>query len=152
MKHTRADGQTFTIPGGTTDVIFPSHPHNEQTIAVVKTDGVYPEKGYAVNDLCTETIYIIKGELLITVDDKEETVREGELLMILPGQKYCIRGKAEALDVITPAWDSEQNHIICKNCQRCLYFSLKTKSIVFRIKLACGLILRRIRLSSSKKI
>lgn len=112
MKYTHADAQKFEIPGGTTGLIFPSHPKGEQTIVSVKTEGVYPEKGYSMNERCTETIYLTSGTLTITVDGEEETMNPGELLMILPGQKYTLRGKGEAIDIITPSWDAKQNHII----------------------------------------
>ncbi|HEY4518431.1 MAG TPA: hypothetical protein VJG48_02285 [Candidatus Paceibacterota bacterium] len=112
MKYTLADASKFTIPGGTSGAIFPPHPKGEQTICYVETKGLYPESGVSVNDVCTETIYLLEGQLEITVDGKLNKIGKGELLVILPGSRYSIKGEAKALDIITPAWDSKQNHII----------------------------------------
>ena len=114
-KYSTQDAQAFEIPGGTKGFIFPSHPKGEHTIAVISADGMYPEKGYALNDVCTETVYVVEGQLVVTINSKEESVNSGELIMILPGQKYTIRGKAEAIDFITPSWDKNQNHIVTDN-------------------------------------
>ena len=112
MKYTTEDGKAFELPGGTKGVIFPSHPTGEQTIVMVEQHGVFPEKGYAVNDRCTETIYMLEGSFTITVNEVEHTLNPGELMMILPGERHVIRGDGKSLDIITPAWDPNQNHHI----------------------------------------
>ena len=123
------DGHSFTIPGGTTGVLYPAHPKGEQSVAVVKLDGVYPEKGYSLNDVCTETLYVLEGEIKMyslevkmgsgtdspgetEPDPKEYTLEPGDLFMIVPGNKYRLTGKGRACVLITPAWDSKQNHIV----------------------------------------
>jgi mannose-6-phosphate isomerase-like protein (cupin superfamily) len=111
--HVRSDeASAFEIPGGTVGAIYPSSPRGDQTIARVSMDGVYPEKGWSINSVCTETIFLLEGEFELTVGDQKIILRPNDLYMILPGNKYQIRGKGTALDLMTPAWDKNQNKII----------------------------------------
>lgn len=112
MYLNKNDAESFQIPGGTKGLLYPSHPKGEQTIAVVSMDGIYPESGYSINERCTETMYITKGEMVVTVDGTEHALGEGDVLMILPWQKYSCRGQADSVDIITPAWDGDQNHLV----------------------------------------
>lgn len=123
-----SDAQTFTIPGGTSGLLYPPSPKGDQSVAVVELDGIYPEKGWSVNDICTETLYVLEGELKLIVqkepdprvprlredgNDKEEeyALVSGDLFMILPGNKYRLSGKGTSCVFITPSWDSSQNNI-----------------------------------------
>ena len=112
MKFSVKDTKEFVIAGGTQGNIFPSHPMGEQTIVSLVMDGVYPMKGYSINSICTETIYVIEGSLRVTLNETEYTVNAGDLIMVLPNTRYSVRGNAKALDIITPKWDAKQNRII----------------------------------------
>jgi len=93
-------------------MLYPSSPKGDQTIAYVEMDGVYPEEGYSLNDVCTETMFLVEGSIEIEVDKRWNQLNAGDLFMVLPGNKYRVRGKGKTLDLITPAWDKSQNHII----------------------------------------
>jgi mannose-6-phosphate isomerase-like protein (cupin superfamily) len=111
LNHLR-DAQPFAIPGGVRGVLYPAGPGNQFSLAVVEQDGVYPENGWSINDTCTETLYIIEGSLTVDVDAETYVIGVGDVLSVTPGQKYRIHGTAKTIDVITPAWDKNQNHII----------------------------------------
>jgi len=108
----KADAQSFKIPGGTCGRLYPAHPKGEQSLAVVEMDGVYPQTGCSLNDICTETVYLQEGSFTIRMDDQMYRLEPGDRLMILPGTKYRIEGKGKAVVLISPSWDSSQNHII----------------------------------------
>ena len=93
-------------------MIYPNHPKNQHTIARVKMDGLYPVIGYSINDICSETIFLIKGMLKIRTGDNIYKLNPGDILIIPPKTKYRIEGKGEAIDVITPAWDKNQNRMV----------------------------------------
>lgn len=114
MMYKKRDAQKFSIPGGTKGFLYPSHPRGEQTVAYIEMDGAYPEKGYSINDVCTETLYMLEGSFEIECGGKNYTLKGGDLFMILPKNKYRTRGKGKALALITPAWSKKQNHIIDK--------------------------------------
>ncbi len=112
MINKKQEAEQFTIPGGVEGVLYPPGPGGQFSIAVVSQDGVYPAKGRSMNDVCTETMYVQEGRLTVEVDDATYELVAGDVLSITPGQKYRIRGKASTVDVITPAWDKKQNHIL----------------------------------------
>lgn len=104
--------QSFTIPGGTTGVLFPPSPKGDQSVAVIEMNGVYPAQGYSRNDYCTETIYMVEGQFEVEYDGQWYTLNPGDLIMLLPNKKYRTKGNGKACVFISPAWDSKQNHII----------------------------------------
>ena len=108
----KKDAEHFSISGGTEGVLYPTHPNGEQTIAMVETNGTYPESGFAVNDICTETIVMIEGEFVVDYNGRSYMLVPGDVLMILPKKRYKISGNGRACVCITPGWDSVQNHII----------------------------------------
>lgn len=112
MLYKKTNAQSFEIPGKTVGDIYPSSPKKDQTIAHVKMDGKYPVDGYSLNDICTETIYVLDGNLNIEIEGEIFSAEKDDICIILPGKKYRITGKGEALDLITPQWNSSQNHII----------------------------------------
>lgn len=112
MLYTLHNAQQFEIPGGTRGVLYPPGPEHAFSIAVVTMDGVYPESGWSINDTCTETMYVQSGSLVVDVEDTSYRIGPGDIVHVVPGKKYRVRGKATTIDVITPAWDKSQNHIV----------------------------------------
>ena len=112
MKRSAAEAQAFEIPGGSTGRLYPDHPRGEHTLAVVTLDGVYPEEGLSCNEVCTETLYLVRGHLEATVADETSELGPGDMLVILPRHPYRLVGDAEVVVVITPAWRPEQNRIL----------------------------------------
>lgn len=112
MLYTQNQTTKFTISGGTSGFIYPDHPQGEQTLALVEMDGIYPENGYSVNEVCTETFFVIAGSMTAEVDGQKYSLQVNDVLMVLPGQKYKTEGKVKILDIITPSWKKTQNKII----------------------------------------
>lgn len=108
----KQQAEEFSLPGKTDGIIYPSGPNGDQTIARVKIDGDYPEKGWSVNDVATETIYLLKGKIEINTEGEWKKMEEGDFFMVFPNIKYKIRGKGECFVFITPAWEKNNNQII----------------------------------------
>jgi len=104
----------FTLPGKTEGSLYPSSPQEDQTIAMVETDGKYPESGYSVNDVATETILLLEGgiEVYTHKTGRWQAMEKGDLFMVLPRTKYKLRGKGKCAVFITPAWEKNNNQII----------------------------------------
>lgn len=101
----------FSIPGATKGCIYDLG--NTHTIAVVETNGRYPEEGHSLNDVCTETIYLLDGFLEVEINGTLHRLENvGDVVVISPGNTYAIRGNGKAIDFITPGWDKSQNHIM----------------------------------------
>jgi hypothetical protein len=79
--------------------------------AFVWTDGRYPEakNGFSINQICTETITVLFGGIVLEIDEKVFVLNAGDQFSIKPNQKYSIAGKAVCKVDISPKWDSSQN-------------------------------------------
>jgi len=80
--------------------------------AVIKLNGRYPDKGKTVNTNVKEMTYVIKGEGKIVVNNKEEKLKEGDLILIYPMEEYFWERNLEMFIPCTPAWTPQQHKII----------------------------------------
>ncbi len=87
------------------------YPSEEKNIngAVVKLTGRYPSKGRVVNLKCKEMGYVIKGSGKVVVENKKINLKQGDLILIEPGEKYFWDGKLDIFTPCTPAWYPEQH-------------------------------------------
>ena len=115
MIQSKEDAKAFTIAGGVAGLLYPPGPNKALSIAVVEQDGTYPQQGWSINDTCTETFYVLEGSLEVTINGTSTTLQSGDVCSIQPGNKYQVHGTGKTIDIITPAWDKKQNHIIDDN-------------------------------------
>ena len=76
--------------------------------AVIKLSGRYPDKGWAVNEICKEMGYIISGSGKLVVEDKEYELSAGDLVLINPGEKFYWQGNMEIFMPCAPVWSPDQ--------------------------------------------
>ncbi len=77
--------------------------------AVIELKGRYPDKGRVVNLKCKELSYIIEGSGKVVVEGKETELKEGDLVLIEPGEKYFWEGNLVMFVPCVPAWYPEQH-------------------------------------------
>jgi len=80
--------------------------------AVISLSGRYPDKGWAINEICKEMGYIVSGSGKLVVEGKEYELSAGDLVLINPGEKFYWEGNMEIFMPCTPAWDSGQYKFI----------------------------------------
>jgi mannose-6-phosphate isomerase-like protein (cupin superfamily) len=80
--------------------------------AVIELSGRYPERGLAVNEASKELVYVVKGQGILSVNDEQLDLSEGDMVLILPGEKYFFEGELKMLMPCSPAWRPEQHKII----------------------------------------
>lgn len=76
---------------------------------IIELTGRYPSKGRVVNLKCKELAYVIKGSGRVVVEDEEINLKEGDLILIEPGEKYFWDGNLTMFVSCSPAWSSEQH-------------------------------------------
>ena len=81
-------------------------------IAYIEIKGRYPDEGLAMNDKIKEIILIIEGNGKIFIDGKENSVEEGDAILLLPKQKYFWQGNFKLAISCNPIWDPEQHRNI----------------------------------------
>ena len=77
--------------------------------AVVKLNGRYPLQGRVVNEKCTEIGYVIAGSGKLVIEGQEIDFKEGDQLLIKPGEKYYWEAQATMYMPCAPAWYPEQH-------------------------------------------
>jgi len=77
-------------------------------IAVIELSGRYPETGRAFNESIKEICFVQSGSGIVSIDGAEHTLGEGDVVLILPGQKFFWDGKMTFVIACTPAWNAGQ--------------------------------------------
>lgn len=77
--------------------------------AVIRLNGRYPEKGYVTNEVCKELVYVIEGSGRLVAGDEEQEIRQSDLALLLPGEKYYFEGRLTMFMPCSPAWYPEQH-------------------------------------------
>lgn len=78
-------------------------------VAMVEVNGRYPEKGRVTNLKCKELLYITKGSGKIVIEGVAVDFKEGDEILIEPGEKYYWDCHATMLASCAPAWYLEQH-------------------------------------------
>jgi mannose-6-phosphate isomerase-like protein (cupin superfamily) len=85
--------------------------------AKVILKGRYPERGWVENLTCKEMAYVMDGSGKLVVEGKKFLLSKGDLVLILPKEKYYWEGKMTLFVPTTPAWTKEQHrHMEEENC------------------------------------
>lgn len=77
--------------------------------AIVEISGRYPEKGRVVNEKVKEMAYVVKGSGKIVVEGQETSLAEGDLVLLMPGERYFWDGDLTMFVPCAPAWYAEQH-------------------------------------------
>jgi mannose-6-phosphate isomerase-like protein (cupin superfamily) len=80
--------------------------------AVIELAGRYPESGKALNDVCKELVYVVKGSGTLNQGDEKHELSKGDMVLIQPGEPYYFEGTLRMLISSSPAWYPAQHHNI----------------------------------------
>ncbi len=93
-------------PGVIYDYVLPDE---KIGVSYQEQNGRVPEKGWGVNTTCYELYYVIDGEADVFIDDEQEKVEKGDLVIINPKQKsYLIAKNLRIITITSPNWDQKQ--------------------------------------------
>ena len=79
-------------------------------LGIATVTGRFPQKGYAMNEISKELVYVLEGEGILCT--KEQTIHfsKGDSILILPNEKYYYETKHAVLSLTcTPAWSINQH-------------------------------------------
>jgi len=77
--------------------------------AIVKLNGKYPKIGKVTNLKCKELIYILSGSGKIIINNKENEIKNGDIILINKKEKYILNGKLSMFVACTPSWNKKQH-------------------------------------------
>ncbi|MBI2044237.1 AraC family ligand binding domain-containing protein [Candidatus Pacearchaeota archaeon] len=90
-------------------------PNEKVGISSQEHQGRVPKKGWGVNTVCYEVMYVLGGTAEIYVDDEHYKVKEGDVIILQPKSKsYLIGNKLHLLTITQPNWYKEQYKEVAK--------------------------------------
>lgn len=82
---------------------------SEINIGLAVINGRYPDEGYAINHKCTEMGYVLKGFGKLVTETQTAPLSEGDVILILQGEKYYWEGNLTVIVPAAPAWYPDQH-------------------------------------------
>ncbi|MCM1052888.1 MAG: cupin domain-containing protein [Ruminococcus sp.] len=80
-------------------------------IATIK--GRFPDKGYALNLVSKELVYVLEGEGVLHFENEKIEFQVGDAILINPNDKYYYETDYCVLSLTcTPAWNPNQHKIV----------------------------------------
>ncbi len=82
-------------------------------LGIATITGRYPEKGYCVNTISKELIYVLDGNGKLCFENNDVEFEKGDSILISSNEKYywdstfCVVTMA-----CTPAWNEEQHKLV----------------------------------------
>lgn len=75
--------------------------------------GRYPDKGYCVNLISKELIYVLEGEGELCFENKTINFEKGDSILINPNEKYYWKTEYCRVSMsCTPAWNENQHKLV----------------------------------------
>lgn len=104
------------IPGANSDkcktVEFPFG-DNDIDLGLATITGRYPEKGYCVNLISKELIYVLEGSGSLCFESEIVNFEKGDAILIDNNEKYYWNTEyCKVSMTCTPAWSKEQHKLI----------------------------------------
>jgi len=87
------------------------YPLNDKdlNVALVEINGRYPDKGEVTNQVVKELLYVVKGNGKVVIDGAEHKIESGDVVLLLPNQKYFYDGVLTLVVSCSPDWYPEQH-------------------------------------------
>lgn len=77
--------------------------------AIIELAGREPDAGRVMNTECKELAYIINGSDRIVIDERVIDLKQGDLILIEPGEKFFWEGNLTMFIPCVPAWRPDQH-------------------------------------------
>lgn len=82
-------------------------------LGIATITGRFPDRGYALNEISEELVYVLEGTGTIYFEDKEVRFNKGDAILIEPNDKYYYETEYCVLSLsCTPAWSPNQHKVI----------------------------------------
>lgn len=86
-----------------------SFKNKNMDLGVATLTGRYPEKGYCVNSVSNELVYVLEGSGVVCFKDGAVDFSEGDSILIGSGEKYYWDTEyCKVALICAPAWSPEQ--------------------------------------------
>ena len=86
--------------------------NSDINIALIEIKGRHPQENWLINEKVTELTFITKGSATLKTESETVILKEGDIAIINPNEKYFWEGDCTLLTPCTPSWTPEQNKIV----------------------------------------
>jgi mannose-6-phosphate isomerase class I len=104
----REDAEIFKNSPACTATEYAFTDEDAINVAGIELSGRYPEKGYALNTISKELVYVTKGNGKLITASQNVTLKTGDVALIEPNEKYYFDGMLKLVISSSPAWRPEQ--------------------------------------------
>lgn len=110
-----ASSQTKKVQTSPATAIW-EFPMDERAVsgAVAEIKGRYPEKGFAINEVCKELAFVVSGGGHVVTPSEKQPIHVGDLIFLNKGESFAWEGNLTLFMATTPKFDSKQ-HVITGN-------------------------------------
>ena len=104
-----ADTPSVPCPCGEAARILTSEDNDALSVHVVRISKD-SEKHYHTR--LTETYYVLEGSGVMELDDERVEIAPGDVIHIPPGVRHRAVGRLTILNIVTPPFDPEDEHVV----------------------------------------
>lgn len=88
-------------------------PSQDVGISYQEYNGKAPDRGWWRNKTCWESYFVVSGTATVYVDAEIHEVKNGDVIVVLPGQKTRLEARDLKIITITkPNWTADQSEIV----------------------------------------
>lgn len=77
----------------------------------IEIKGRHPQEGWAYNEVCIESVFIIRGSVVLTTKTESVVLEENDTVIIDPNERYFFEGDCDMVSPSSPPWYPEQSKI-----------------------------------------
>lgn len=113
METIRLEEADFCANSDNCKLLEYSFKDKDMDLGVATITGRYPEKGYTLNTICKELVYILEGNGVLVFRDRIVEFKKGDAILIDRDEPYYWDSNyAVASLTCSPAFDKEQYKLV----------------------------------------
>ena len=80
--------------------------------ALITVNGRYPEKGFVMNEVCSELAFVVRGNGKVCTASETIEFTLHDSVFLQPGEKFYWEGDFDIYTICSPAFYPEQHQVV----------------------------------------
>lgn len=111
MEHKKFS-ESELFEGATNKTYEYNFKNKDINFCIVDIKGRFPVKGLAINKKCNEMAHVLAGSGFLMVEGKKYNLKQDDVVIIEPGEKYYWVGEMRLGVPCAPAWTPTQHETV----------------------------------------
>lgn len=92
-------------------VAVEEYPHNDSdlNLAIAEISGRYPSQGFVVNEISKEMVYVLTGDILLIMRDRQVFLSAGDSVLLDKNEAFAWGGHGRIITICSPSWSVKQH-------------------------------------------